>query len=250
MTSAIHPAYAKAYPETHASGFSHDDVEIAFGLQVKSLLKPDMRVLDFGAGRGHWFEDDQVPMRKQIQLLKGQCREVVGCDVDEAVHSNRAVDQTVSFDPQKPLPFEDDSFDLIVSRYVFEHVTDPDFTASELMRITRPGGWICALTPNKWSYVAIAARLVPNASHAKLIESVQPGGRDGADVFPTRYRLNTLGALRRAFGRNANIHVQKLSGPPAYYFGRGWLFAIFQLVHKIQPSSFHTALMCFIQKKP
>lgn len=232
------------------SGFTHDDVEVAFSAQVRSLLAPASRVLDYGAGRGEWFEDDPSAFRKDLQLLKGRCAEVVGCDVDPAVENNRAVDRTAVIDPGQPLPFDDASFDLIVSRYVFEHVADPAGAAAELMRVLKPGGWLCALTPNKWGYPALGARMIPNRHHAKAIGKVQPGGRAAGDVFATHYRLNTATALRRHFGGVADVHVQYASGPPAYYFGNGLLFRLFSVAHALQPRRLSTALMIFIQKHP
>lgn len=247
---SIHPALARRYPETRASGFTHDDVEVAFSVQVRSLITPESCVLDYGAGRGEWFEDDPSAFRKDIQLLKGRCAEVVGCDVDTAVKYNRAIDRAVIIDPEKPLPFSDASFELIVSRYVFEHIADPNGTAHELMRVLKPGGWLCALTPNKWGYPALGARMIPNRHHAAAISKVQPGGRAAKDVFVTRYQLNTVSALRRSFGELGDIHVQYASGPPAYYFGNGILFRLLSALHSLQPRRLSTALMIFIRKSP
>jgi SAM-dependent methyltransferase len=246
---SIHPALASRYPETGISGFTHDDVEVAFSAQVRSLVTPELRVLDYGAGRGEWFEDDPSAFRKDLQLLKSRCAEVVGCDVDPAVEQNRAVDRTVVIDPGQSLPFSNAYFDLIVSRYVFEHVEDPVGTARELMRVLKPGGWLCALTPNKWGYPALGARMIPNRHHAAAIGKVQPGGRAANDVFATHYRLNTASALRRHFGGVADVHVQYASGPPAYYFGNGFLFRLFSAVHSMQPRGLSTALMIFIRKR-
>lgn len=245
---SIHPALASRYPEVRVSGFTHDDVEVAFSVQVRSLVTPESRILDYGAGRGEWFEDDPSTFRKDLQLLKGRCAEVVGCDVDAAVEYNRAIDRAVITDPAQPLPFPDANFDLIVSRYVFEHIADPAGTANELMRVLRPGGWLCALTPNKWGYPALGARMIPNRHHVAAIGKVQPGGRAAKDIFPTCYRLNTLSAIRRHFGDSAEVHVQYSSGPPAYYFGSSALFRLFSVMHSIQPRRLSTALMIFVRK--
>lgn len=245
----LNRALANRYPEIRVSGFTYDDVEIAFSAQVRSLLRPLSRVLDYGAGRGEWYEDDEVEFRKDLQLMKGRCAEIVGCDVDRAVELNRAMDRHVVIDPGEPLPFPDASFDMIVSRYVFEHIADPRTAARELLRILQPGGWLCALTPNKWGYPAIGARLVPNQYHASTINAVQPGGRAARDVFATHYRLNTRTALNRHFGAHADLHVQYVSGPPAYYFGNNLLFDLFSTVHALQPKRLSTALMIFMRKR-
>jgi SAM-dependent methyltransferase len=88
------------------------------------------------------------------------------------------------------LPYRDEQFDLVVARSVFEHIEHPEFTAAELLRITKPAGLIAAVTPNKYGYIALAARLVPNDRHitalprSNLIANPE-------DIFPTYYRLNT-----------------------------------------------------------
>ena len=45
------------------------------------------------------------------------------------------------------LPFADGSFDAVVSKAVFEHVTDPFACAAELVRVTAPGGRIFCSAP-------------------------------------------------------------------------------------------------------
>jgi 2-polyprenyl-3-methyl-5-hydroxy-6-metoxy-1,4-benzoquinol methylase len=44
--------------------------------------------------------------------------------------------------------FPDASFDLVCSRHVLEHLGDPDDGLSEILRVTRPGGYIAHVTPN------------------------------------------------------------------------------------------------------
>jgi SAM-dependent methyltransferase len=244
-----HPAFLRRYPEAAFSGFSFDNVEVAFAVQVLSLVQPHYEILDYGAGRGEWFDDDKSPGRRDLQLLRGKCREVVGCDVDPAVLRNRAVDRAELIGADGALPFTDGFFDMIVSRYVFEHITNPEVAAREMLRVVRPGGWICALTPNKWGYPAIGARLIANKDHASVVTRAQPNGRAAHDVFPTAYQLNTRHQIERHFGKSADVIVQYASGPPSYYFGNGALFSLFSMLHKLQPRMLSTAMMIFIRKR-
>src|SRR5919108_4065831 len=48
------------------------------------------------------------------------------------------------------LPFQDGSFDTVVSFEVLEHVTDPRQMVAELQRVLRPGGRIILTTPFLW----------------------------------------------------------------------------------------------------
>ncbi len=48
------------------------------------------------------------------------------------------------------LPFVDNSFDLILSNEVIEHVTDDRAAVAEMARVARPGGRIVIFAPNRW----------------------------------------------------------------------------------------------------
>lgn len=243
-----HRLERRAYPEINVSGFAHTDEEIAFFTQVAALLEPGDVVLDFGAGRGEFMENDPSSYRRWIQNFRGRCARVHGCDVDSVVRDNPTLDSAEVIEIGKPLPYEDETFDLIVSRYVFEHVADPEWAASELLRVLKPGGWICAMTPNKWGYVALASRLVPNRVHARVLSKIQPGRKE-MDVFPTTYRLNRPSDVRRHFGHAADVYHYSTSGVPSYHFGSMVLFRLQQLIHRLSPPIFDLGLRFFIRKK-
>jgi len=235
------------HPEARVSGFSHLDPEVMFFTQVASLLKPDDTVLDFGAGRGEWFEDDPSHYRRWLQDFRGRCAFVDGCDVDPVVETNRTLDRARLFEPGADLPYEDERFDLVVSRYVFEHLADPRWAARELLRVTRPGGWICAITPNKWGYLALLSRMVPNDLHARVLRFVQPGRKE-VDVFPTTYTLNTPSDLERHFGDSADVFCFRTSATPTYHFGKRSMYRLQALFHRLLPPQLDKGLCIFIRK--
>ncbi len=41
-----------------------------------------------------------------------------------------------------PLPYDDDTFSIVVTRYSFHHFVDPEYVLSEMKRVCRPGGRI------------------------------------------------------------------------------------------------------------
>ena len=239
---------SRFFPEKTVSGFTHVDGTIGFYTQIAALLRPEHRVLDFGAGRGEQIMDDPIGYRRTLVNFQGRCAHVEGCDVDPVVLSNPFLDSAKVLVPGDPLPYPDASFDIIVSRYVFEHVDDPAWMARELLRITKPGGWICAVTPNSFGYIAMAARMVPNRHHVRALSRIQPG-RKAEDVFPTRYRLNTRRALERHFGGEAVVHTYTASAEPAYHFNSSVVFGTFKLLHKLLPDFFQTTLFIFINKR-
>ena len=237
------------YPEATMGGFSQVDSSVEFYNRIAALLKPTDRVLDFGAGRGGQISDDPIPYRQSLKTLRGRCARIDACDLDPEVLENPFVDEAKILEsPSAPLPYENGTFDLIFCSWVFEHIDDPEASASELLRILKPGGFICAMTPNKWGYIARAATLAGNANHAKLLRRIQPS-RNSFDTFPTRYKLNRPSAIQRCFGARADVVVYSTSGEPAYHFNNSVIFAGLKLLHRLLPSALNTTLFIFIHKR-
>ncbi|MDT7933627.1 MAG: class I SAM-dependent methyltransferase [Sphingomonadaceae bacterium] len=239
---------ARFYPEIAAGGFTRADGSVAFYSRVAALMRADHQVLDFGAGRGEPIADDPVAYRRDLMNFRGRCAHAAGCDVSAAVLQNPYLDSAERISPGAPLPYADGRFDLIVSRYTFEHINEPAAVADELIRVLKPGGWLCVTTPNAYGYVAIAARLLANHRHAAALQAIQPG-RKAEDVFPTVYRLNTPGALRRHFGHACDVHAYRDSAEPAYHFGSPLLFGAFRVLHAILPPVLRTGLFAFLRKR-
>src|SRR5690606_3610667 len=128
-----HPVIEHFYPEARFGGFTRDDGSIEFYTRIATLIEPGFRVLDYGAGRGAQIAEDTAPFRRELKALKGRVAHVEGCDLDPAVLDNPYLDSAKVFDPARPLPYPDESFDLVFSSWVFEHVAAPEMVASELM---------------------------------------------------------------------------------------------------------------------
>lgn len=239
----------RLYPESEVGGFSHRDGQIEFYTRVNALVDETSTVLDFGAGRGHWAVDPMPVMARRLRWLKGRVARVVGVDVDPVVRDNPSLDEAHVTELGAPLPFEDESFDLVTADYVLEHVDhgDAQTLATELMRVLRPGGWFAARTPNKWGVIGVGARVVPNALHVRLLKLLQPG-RKAEDVFPTRYAMNTRSTLQALFAPHA-VHVYGHASEPQYV-GRSVLaWRVAALVDHLTPSRLAPTLMIFVQKQ-
>jgi SAM-dependent methyltransferase len=245
----IPPEIAVLQPEVALGGFTAYDGTIEFYSRIRALINEDMVVLDFGAGRAAWFEDEDSGFRRSLRSLKGKVKEIIGCDLDPAVLENRAVDRTIVLTRGAPLPFADSSIDMVISDYVFEHVENAAELALEIHRILKPGGWVCARTPTKYNYVTIASRAVSNLKHAKILRLVQPS-RKAEDVFPTVYELNSRKDVESVFKTSDFDNYSYIyCFEPQYHFGKAWVYRMFRVIHWLLPASLQGNLYIFLKKR-
>ena len=187
------------YPETAFGGFTAVDGTVAFYVRVQALAEAAKLVLDVGCGRGV-YGDDGVSYRRRLRDLRGPGRRVVGIDVDPDAATNPLIDEFRAING-RAWPIENASVDVCLSDCVLEHLVEPDLFFSEAKRVLKIGGCLCLRTTNAWSYVAVASKLLPNALHAAVLSKVQDK-REERDVFPTTYRCNSIGKIRKALRRH------------------------------------------------
>ncbi len=99
---------------------------------------PGRRVLDLGCRDG------------ALTRAYTDGNEVVGVDADREALAEAAKlgIETHWADLDEPLPFEDESFDVVVAGELMEHLRDPARFASEARRVLRPSGTFVASVPN------------------------------------------------------------------------------------------------------
>jgi SAM-dependent methyltransferase len=241
------PFLDEFYPESRFGGFSKVDGTIAFFSRVNALVSREATALDVGCGRGE-YADDPVAFRRNLRILKGKCTRVIGIDVDPNARVNPYLDSFELIQGDR-WPIADQSIDVCVCDHVVEHVEDVPRFFSECGRVLKAGGYLCIRTPNANSYVALAARLISNKYHARVLSKVQER-RKPEDVFPTLYRCNTRARLERAlagagFG-DCVTHTHEaepsyLSFSKAFY----WLGVMHQ---RFAPSYVKPALFAFARK--
>jgi SAM-dependent methyltransferase len=166
-----------------------------FRERILRHVNPRTRVLDLGAGAGI------VPHMN----FRGLAAHVCGVDLDERVLQNPYLDEAHVGGGEK-LPLADASFDVVFADNVLEHLPDPESVFREVRRVLKPGGVFLAKTPNKWHYMPLIARLTPHSFH-RLYNRLR--GRAAVDTFPTRYRANSRGDLRR-LARAAGFNVESV----------------------------------------
>jgi ubiquinone/menaquinone biosynthesis C-methylase UbiE len=103
-----------------------------------TALAPADRALDLGVGDGR--------VATAIRAAR-----LVGADVSQIALDRartRLPDaELVLIEPDEPLPFADNVFDLVTCIETLEHVRDVQLALSEIRRVLRPGGRLAMTTP-------------------------------------------------------------------------------------------------------
>lgn len=120
------------------------------------------RILDCGCGDGSFTR----------QLADhSRAREVYGIEIDsDRVHDSRSRGiHAVQSDLNGGLPFQDESFDVVHSNQVIEHVVDTDGFLREMKRVVRKKGTVLLSTNNMASWhnvLSLALGYQPPPQHA------------------------------------------------------------------------------------
>ena len=114
-------------------------------LSKVELLKPDSKILEIGCGIG-----------TIVYELSGQGYDTTGVDISgEAIAYGlkKYGDIKLEVQPAEALPYEDRSFDIVLSFDLLEHIAQTDRHISEVFRVLHPDGYYLFQTPNKYSNV-------------------------------------------------------------------------------------------------
>lgn len=235
------------YPESKFGGFSNIDGTIAFYSRVNALLTSSSIVLDVGCGRGIYHQD-LVISRRNLRILKGKVKKVIGIDVDPSAKDNPCIDEFLLLDSDS-WPVEDVSVDFVVCDNVLEHIKDPDPFFKEANRVLRRGGYLGIRTSNSWNYIALFSRLIPNKYHSKVTAVVQDS-RKKEDVFPTYYRCNTILKIRSLMNRYGfgNNVVYGYEAEPSYLSFSKIAYWIGVLHQKYAPNILKATVIAFGRK--
>ena len=122
---------------------------------ILSCIKPNPegKILDIGCNDGVWTN---------IVAKKMNTNQIFGVEIVEeaAIKAEKNGVTVTRCDISESLPFEDNSFDVIHSNQVIEHLHRTEFFVKEINRILKPGGYAVICTENLSSWHNIFALIL------------------------------------------------------------------------------------------
>jgi SAM-dependent methyltransferase len=178
MTQALFDRYYYSRPD-------FEDGTRRFLRVCREQIPAGAEILEIGAG----------PSNEYSKAFAG-LGTLTGLDIDPEVKTNQWLARAFVFDGGK-MPFADASFDACISNFVAEHLEHPVEHFKEVARVLRPGGVYCLRTPNLFHYVTLGASLMPHSLHLLLANRLRSRAKDAHDPYPTWYRANSRGKLKK-----------------------------------------------------
>jgi SAM-dependent methyltransferase len=140
--------YNARFEAGYMHGFDYDIYEICRLYTVRKMLRTlsisgfePSSILDYGCGEGRYIGE----LRNWFQSAKVQ-----GCDIsDVGLQIAKSNYPGISFTSMQneSVQFHDDSFDLVLSIEVLEHVQDAPKAVREIVRVLKPSGMAIITTP-------------------------------------------------------------------------------------------------------
>lgn len=191
----------------------------ALGKIGSALRAPVRRILEVGCSNGfkpfalqRRFPDAEVsgidPDAAAIALAQGMAERVDRDSMARVPTFREGVGEK--------LPFDDNSFDLVISLTTIEHVADVDQVLAEMARVLRPGGVLYLEAPNYlWPYEPHVAAVMPPLCPKpllRLLVRLQGNGAQAHFVDHLKFvhphwverRLGAMGLVWR------NVYLEKL----------------------------------------
>ena len=175
--------------------------------RIRARFKRGLRVLDIGSGAQPAIPREELPPESWYVGLDISSDELEKAPAD-------AYDATVVADAATTIPDLRDSFDLVVSWQVLEHVSSTDAVVTNARSYLKDGGSFVAMLSGGLSPFALLNRAIPHTLARRVLEGLT--GREPATVFPARYDRCSYAGLQRTFTNWSELQIE------CYYRGAGY----------------------------
>lgn len=154
--------YEKSYNQVNATAIPNSIVSKVMHRLIEKQFKSNsgLRILEVGANQG-----------EHLQFVASDYKSYLLTDIRSIEISDNLKDKRNNFqiaDVQN-LPFEDQTFDRVVSTCLFHHIDDPMKGFDEVRRVTKQGGMITILIPNDPGIMYRLLRNVTTLRNAKRL---------------------------------------------------------------------------------
>ena len=199
---SVYRTYAKSYDDDRRLVGGDQALTARISL-VADALSGVSAILDLGCGTGD--------LLYTLSILLGEEASCVGVDLsqDMLAVARQKVDacprtSVIQTDVTQPLPFADDSFDLIACLNLLHEVSAPTIVLEEVRRILKPGGSFRGVTAcyagdnaAEMVHQAIARRhtwyVLPADEMLSLFQRVFPTGIGHFELFPRGVHAQAAG---------------------------------------------------------
>jgi ubiquinone/menaquinone biosynthesis C-methylase UbiE len=213
---------------------SWDESVVIYKKFVEKEISSDTIILEAGCGFSNMFQD-----------IYSRVQHVIGVDINEEfLNKNPLIKEKIVADLSSIPQVADNSIDLIISSWVFEHLKCPSDVFSEFRRVLKKGGKLIFITPNSWNYVVILNRIIPMWLRKIIVGSMSKNLV--TDPMPVFYKANSLRRIKRLASRNSlKIKNLVLNGDPTYiaiskfFFYIGILIEIILNIHFFRKFKVH-----------
>jgi len=107
---------------------------------ILSVVKSKDRILEVGCGKGRFL--------KVIREVYPDT-ECTGVDISSALLSHVPAGIRVLKGSMESIPCPNDYFDVVFSVEAIEHSANPEIAIKEMVRVTRPGGWVVVIDKHR-----------------------------------------------------------------------------------------------------
>jgi SAM-dependent methyltransferase len=172
----------------------------------------------------------------------------VGIDIDrEALSKNHQVKYPVCASCYS-LPLKSHTVDIVVCRWLFEHLARPGTAIQEISRVLKKGGYLFITTPNLLNYAMLISKLTPTFFH----NIIRAAGGSHKNT-PTFYRANSKKKMIQLASQN-NFEIKHMETTPysfMYYNFNKILFFTMKRLSELMSNvttQLHLKITCVMKK--